>query len=517
MHVVWFKRDLRTIDHAPLADAAALGPVCALYVIEPEYWSLPDTSARQWAFTRECLLETSDALAALGLSLVVRIGSVNDALSFLHAQRPITALHSHQETGNLWTFERDKAVAAWCRTNGAEWHETPQFGVIRGLKDRDGWARHWENMMRAPLIETPTQIISAGSFESHPISTSQELHLTDDSCPDRQVGGRTPGLDALKSFLNQRGAAYHKEISSPLTAFDSGSRISPYLAMGCLSMREVHQATEERRAAIFALPRPNRGTWGMALKAFSARIHWHCHFIQKLENAPRFEISNVHPGYDGMRDETDIDAARLNAWKTGHTGFPFIDACMRALIASGWINFRMRAMLMAFASYHLWLHWRPTGLHLARMFTDYEPGIHWNQVQMQSGTTGINTVRMYNPVKQSQDQDPDGVFIRRWIPELAHVPDAFIHEPWKMTPLEEQDAECRIGIDYPAPIIDHMAAARAAREMVYSRRKSPGFREEADRIQARHGSRKSGLPPAHSPRRRRTARNANLAQTTMDV
>jgi deoxyribodipyrimidine photo-lyase len=153
--------------------------------------------------------------------------------------------------------------------------------------------------------------------------------------------------------------------------------------------------------------------------------------MQKLEDEPAIETRCLHPACEGLRPR-EADAARLAAWEAGETGIPFVDACMRYLRATGWLNFRMRSMLVAVASYHLWLDWRATGPHLARMFTDYEPGIHWPQVQMQSGTTGMNTVRIYNPVKQGRDQDPSGAFTRAWVPEVRDVPDRFLQEPWTL-------------------------------------------------------------------------------------
>ena len=175
----------------------------------------------------------------------------------------------------------------------------------------------------------------------------------------------------------------------------------------------------------------------------------------------------------------------FQSWCKGETGWPFVDACMRMLRATGWINFRMRAMLASIASYHLWMDWRKPGEQLARLFTDYEPGIHWSQIQMQSGTTGINLPRIYNPVKQGKEQDPAGPFVRHWLPELAVVPDKYIHEPWNWG-----DAPQLLKDTYPRPIVDHLKVARIAREKVWAIRRSDNHKEIALKIQDKHGSRK---------------------------
>jgi deoxyribodipyrimidine photolyase len=148
---------------------------------------------------------------------------------------------------------------------------------------------------------------------------------------------------------------------------------------------------------------------------------------------------------------------RLGAWQAGRTGYPLVDACLRSLVATGWLTFRMRALVVSFASYSLWLHWRPTGLFLARHFLDFEPGIHWSQLQMQSGTTGINTLRIYNPTKQALEQDPGGVFIRRWVPELAGVPSVFVHMPWTMPADAQRMAGCR---GFPRGVLPRAIPAR---------------------------------------------------------
>lgn len=480
LHVVWFKRDLRAFDHRPLARAAAAGPVLPLYIVEPGLWAGPDAAGRHWDFAAECLAELRTALGALGQPLVVRTGEAVAVLDAVRRKLGLAALWSHEETGNGWTYSRDRAVAAWCRAHGIPWHEMPQAGVVRRLAARDGWAARWDRFMAEPL--TPAPALAPLGIEPGPIPDAGALGLAPDPCPGRQPGGRSHGRALLESFLAERGAPYRAAMASPLTGETACSRLSPHLAFGTLAMREVAQAARARQRAVRADP-----LWRGAMASFAGRLHWRDHFTQKLEDEPRIETDDLHPATRGLRPR-EPDAARLGAWARGETGLPFVDACMRMLAATGWMNFRMRAMLVAVATQHLWLDWRAPGQHLARRFTDYEPGIHWPQMQMQAGTTGINTVRIYNPVKQGREQDPDGTFTRRWLPELAPVPDRYLQEPWLW-----EGAGALLGRAYPAPVVDHLDAARTARERVWGVRKGAAFRAEAGRIQAKHGSRRSGI------------------------
>lgn len=495
LHTVWFKRDLRTHDHAALAEAAACGPVLPIFIAEPDLWAQPDMSGRHWAFVAECLSELRRDLAALGQPLIVRVGDAVDVFDGIRQRHGIATLWSHQETGNAWTYARDRRVAAWAKGHGIPWREPRQCGVTRRLASRGGWARRWDAHMGEPVITAPRALAPLADVEPDGVPGPADLGLATDPCPQRQTGGRTRGRETLTSFLTERGQPYRRAMSSPALGAAHCSRLSPHLAWGTLSMREVTQATwlRQREAKAAGV----RDGWRGSLSSFQGRLHWRGHFMQKLEDEPAIEFRNFHRGYDGLRPRAP-DATRINAWRAGETGLPFVDACMRALQATGWMNFRMRAMLTAVASYHLWLDWRTPGEHLARLFTDYEPGIHWSQMQMQSGTTGINTVRIYNPVKQGYDQDPTGAFVRRWVPELQDVPDAFLHEPWTW-----DEAGRVLGGRYPWPIINHLAAAKDARQKVWAVRRGAAFRAEADAIQDKHGSRKSGV---RSPRRRQSAK-----------
>lgn len=484
-HVVWFKRDLRVEDHEPLVRAAASGAVLPIYIVEPELWTQVDASGRQWAFVRESLIALREALARVGLPLVVRGGDVVAVLARLHRQHRIAAIHAHQETGNDWTFQRDRRVLGWAREQGIAVTEHPAFGVVRRLRSRDRWTTQWERVMRTPISSLQVVTQPTLPFDPGVIPKWPTPDLVADACPDRQHGGRPEALALLEGFFAERGRNYTREMSSPLSAASACSRLSPHLAWGTLGLRELVQRVRSERTRVV-------DPWKRSLASFESRLHWHCHFIQKLESEPDIEFHNVHRGFDGLREDT-FDSTRFDAWRRGETGWPFVDACMRMLAAGGWINFRMRAMLVAVASYHLWLHWREPALFLARQFTDYDPGIHYPQVQMQSGVTGINIPRIYNPIKQSQDQDPRGVFIRRWLPELRGVPDSFIHTPALMSPSQQAAAGCRIGTHYPAPIVDHEIAAREARSRYLAWRRQPGMHELAETVLRKHGSRKRKL------------------------
>lgn len=469
--ILWLKRDLRTVDHPALCLAATLGPVLPIYIVEPEYWAQEEHSARQWDFIRECLLDLEAQLAQMGLPLVIRFGEAVETLAALSSETGAQILVSHEETGGLWTFERDKAVVRWARSAGVEWREVPQSGVIRRLGSRDGWAHARDRFTDAPLVHPQGLRAPVRIPQTSGLPKAKDLGLVKDY-NTRQTGGRMEGLRLLGSFLAGRGLGYQRAMSSPLDGADACSRISPHLAFGTLSVREVARRAGGRAEAIRSGDQ----------RAFLSRLAWRDHFIQKLEDAPDLERRALHPLLDDLRPR-EPDSVRLQAWANGETGWPFLDACMRSLRATGWLNFRMRSMIMAIASYHLWLDWRPTGRVLGGLFTDFEPGIHWSQCQMQSGVTGINALRVYNPIKQGHDQDPSGIFTRRWVPELANVPDEWLQRPWDWPRAKLTDR-------YPKPLVDAGLAARLAKDAVWSVRSVPGFRAEAAKVVEKHASRK---------------------------
>jgi len=474
IEIVWFKRDLRVHDHLPLVQASKYSHVLPIYIFEPELWRQPDHSYRHYIFLKEALKDLEKQLESIGGNLAVLVGSATDIFDRLKSQYQINNIFSHQETWNLWTYNRDKAVKSWARDNKVTWTEIPKNGVIRNLDNRDGWSRKWYSAMSTPLTSVPPKI-KAIKINSDTIPEALNLNLSPKQPISSESATRSAAIDTLNSFLNSRGQNYTFEMSSPITAETSCSRISPYLAFGQISVREAYQITEKYARGLSN----NNKTHSKSLKSFLSRLRWHCHFIQKLEDQPSIETHTLHSSFEKLRPSRS-DHKVLEAWETGMTGYPMIDACMRYLNKTGWLNFRMRAMLVSFASYHLWLDWRLTAKHLAQQFLDYEPGIHYSQIQMQSGTTGMNSIRIYNPIKQSMDQDPDGAFIKQWIPELSKLPTQFIHQPWLLEGAT---------LNYPKPIVDEKLSRAAAKDKIYSLKKQIKNSDETISLVQKHASR----------------------------
>lgn len=498
IQLVWFKRDLRVNDHAPLSLASKAGPSIGLYVYETELLEAEDSDAAHLNFVNESLAELRAKLQAIGGELLIRTGKMPDVMEQLNTEFGIARIWAHEETFNDISYRRDRRVRAWAKATKIPMTELPQFGVVRRLKDRDGWAAAWNQRMSQPPIESPTRIQlpkSIANQNAGKIISPDHFKIRSFNRTGLQRGGESEAHACLDTFLNSRGAKYRSEMSSPVTADSACSRLSPYLAYGNISMRTIHQRTKARIAEIKELKKnkqPIEATWLQSLSSFKSRLSWHCHFMQKMEDEPSIEFQNMNRAYDGLREDQFNDAY-FEAWCNGQTGYPMVDACMRALHQTGWINFRMRAMLVSFASYHLWLHWRKPAIYLARLFLDYEPGIHYSQIQMQSGVTGINTVRIYSPIKQVADQDPQGIFIRKFVPELIDIPDKHLAEPHKMNAMEQTLFGCKMGIDYPEPIVDHLTQYKMARDRIHELKKTPETRAASNQVYQKHGSRKSPM------------------------
>jgi deoxyribodipyrimidine photo-lyase len=462
--IVWFRRDLRLHDHPALTTALAAHPtILPLFVIDDGLlagrWPAPN---RLW-FMIGSLRVLAAELEARGGRLVIRRGRPAEVLARLAQEtgaRDVYVSRDHSPYGR----RRDRAVATALAALGAELHAKRGNLVHEpdAITTRDGrpfvvyspFRRAWERLEpRRPLaapdrIATPADLADGSPLDPGRIPDLTELGLavpTADPTHLPQPGERAArarlarwvaeGADRLDGYASRRD----------LLGVDGTSRLSADLRWGTLSPTEVlvRTARDGDGARVYA----SELTW----REFYAHVLWH---------EPRVTTESFARAYDALPWRADIED--IEAWRIGRTGVPVVDAAMRQLRTTGWMHNRARMIAASFLTKDLLVDWRVGERHFMEHLVDGDlasnnGGWQWTA---STGTDPQPYFRIFNPISQGRRFDPDGAYVRRWVPELAAVPLGRLHEPWTMTPAEQGAAGCRIGIDYPAPIVDH-AAARA--------------------------------------------------------
>lgn len=472
INIFWFKRDLRLEDNEALS--AALNsklPLLLIYIYEPSLNNDTHYSPRHWRFIFESISDLDIQLKPQNTEVVILHSEVLDAFQILQKQFSIQQIFSTEETGLKITFDRDLAFAEYCRKNKIDWQEFQNNGVVRGLSNRDTWRKCWYGYMAKPIVSPDflkVTFINCQEFSNE----IKDLAFQFSSIEHKmQKGGRTAGKTWEDSFFEERIEFYSAYISKPELSRYGCSRLSPYFAWGCISIREVYQR---------AIKLKKESVYKKQLTAFMSRLRWQAHFIQKFEMEPRIEFEAFNKGYLNLQQPANDSF--IESWKTGKTGFPLVDASIRSVIETGYLNFRMRSMTVSFLVHHLFQHYTTGATWLARQFLDFEPGIHYAQFQMQAGFTGTNKIRIYNPTKNATDHDPEAVFIKKYVPELKNLPNNLAIEPWLITPMEEEMYSFKIGKNYPKLIIDMKITRAHALKELYGTRKNSVTQKEKQRI-----------------------------------
>ena len=469
-NIVWLKRDLRLTDHLPLYNAIKKKQdLLILYIYEPSLMEDVHYDERHGRFVEQSLSDIQEVLLTHDKKLTVAFGEANEIFQILIDRYCIKNIFSHEETGLKISYLRDLELSLLFGKHNIAWNEYQSNAVIRGLTNRKDWEKHWNEIMRAPI-------------ESINIIEAQILHH--DFCQNNlptfsakncyQKGGFKSAHLELKSFFINRGAEYFKNISKPEKSRHTCSRLSPYISYGNISIREVYKEL---------LKSWNRPGWRRSMAALSSRLHWHCHFVQKFESEITIENEPVNSGYINFPYLiTDKEHNNFQLWAHGHTGYPLVDASMRALKTTGYLNFRMRAMLVSFACHYYLIHWKLVAEYLATLFLDFEPGIHYPQIQMQAGVTGINTIRIYNPMKQALEHDTETLFIKKWVEELRkYDPGYILNLPNKNYDLFSQSQSY-----YPQPLYDFQERVKKTKDLLWQWKKSYKVKKNNSKILSKH-------------------------------
>ena len=469
INIFWFKRDLRLLDNGPLNNAVSQKEkLLLIYCFEPSLKKNRHYSTKHWNFIKESINDLNIFLKNIDTHIHTYNKEITDVLKEIQEKFIVKKIFSHNETGLNVTFERDILLKEFCQNNSIQWEEEINNGVFRGLKNRKNWIKKWRDHMKSPVV-----LFKGEKNDFINIKKKQNFKVKDSKI--LQKGGVSSGIKYLDSFLDSRHTKYQNNISKPEASRTSCSRLSPYMSWGNISTRYAWQRAKEQI---------QNGKSKFQLNGFTSRLRWQAHFIQKFEMECQMEFRSVNKGYQNL--VKPINKKYISAWEKGKTGYPLVDASMRCVVETGYLNFRMRALLVSFLTHHLWQPWQSGVIHLARNFLDFEPGIHYSQFQMQAGETGINMIRIYNPTKNAKEHDKEGVFIKKWIPELKKIPTPLLFEPWKMSLIDQETYECKIGKDYPNPIVEISETYKYAASKLWSIKSDPKVKEESSRILQKH-------------------------------
>jgi deoxyribodipyrimidine photo-lyase len=453
--MVWFRRDLRLRDN-PALRAALEGHdrIVPAFCFDERLLGGRYASGPRTQFLLECLAELRDGIADRGGRLFVRSGRPERELAKLAREAGCEQVHFAYDVSPFARL-RGKRVAAALRAAGIEPVAHPGLNAvdvreIRTQGDKpytvfSPFHRNWAGIERREALRAPRRIPVPSRPAAGRLPKLADLGLRQE-VSEPAHGGESEARRRLDVFLRADVRRY--DDNHDALGADRTSRLSPYLHFGCLSPRQV----EER------LPR------GKGAEAFRRQLCWRDFYHHVLFHFPRNARSEFQGRYRGSLRWSRSERA-FDAWRVGRTGFPLVDAGMRQLRHEGWMHNRARLVVGSFLTKDLGIDWRWGERHFMRLLLDGDQANNngnWQWIASVGTDPAPYFRRILNPALQMERHDPDGSYVRKYVPELRSVPDERLREPWRMSPEQQAQAGCVIGEDYPAPIVDHAEARQEA-------------------------------------------------------
>lgn len=479
----WFRRAVRLDDNrALLAALDAAETVIPVFVLDPTILSHPTTGPARTRFLFESLAHVDKSLRAKGGRLVVRHGKPVEQLTRLAEETGATALFFGRDY-EPYSRERDRAVTDAMTARGVA-VETENDHLLAEPGDvlAKGGANYtvftpYKRVWFERPVDEPED--APERFPSVPDNVATEKLPTDPNNEGvtlppsgqtpRVTGGEGEARRWLDTFLEACAGDYKTQRDFP--ASEGTSRLSAYLRMGVLSPRRAVSAVRQRRASLGAAGQ-------VSIDAWLSELAWRDFYYQILWYFPHVAGNAFRPAFNDIEWENDEEV--FQAWCEGRTGYPFVDAGQRQMNAEAWMHNRARMVTASFLTKDLLIDWRKGERYFMQKLIDGDLASNnggW-QWAAGTGTDAQPFFRIFNPVTQGEKFDPNGDYVRRYVPELANVPIRFLHKPWEMSREEQAAAGCVIGRDYPAPVVDHKVQ-RAKALRIYRQEEAPAASEAA--------------------------------------
>ncbi len=447
----WIRRDLRLADNQALTGAMEYGgQIIPLFILDPGLLGSAYMGEKRLAFLLEGLFSLHEELQTRGSRLVVRTGRPADVLAQILAESQATALFAERDH-TPYAQARDARIAEQFPLHLVDGQTALPPGAV---SKADGGPY---------TVFTPFKRRWLSRQPSHAPLPAPEHILTPDGIASQNFphfvpsplfpGGEAEAMERLQRFIGLGdGAIFDYANQRDRPDLNGTSQLSPYLRFGMLSARQALAAAAQ--AGTVASSSEDR----KGVEVWTSELIWREFYVNILHHFPQARTAPFRQKYAEIRWRNDPDD--FAAWCAGQTGYPFVDAAMRQLATIGWMHNRARMVVASFLVKHLLVDWRWGERFFMQHLLDGDPAANnggWQWVAG-TGTDAAPYFRVFNPITQSRKFDPDGAYIRRWLPEMAHLPREAIHTPWEFSTAEQAQWGCRIGVDYPAPIIDHTFA-----------------------------------------------------------